>query len=59
MHKTFIDYFFENLRKEKFVFNFFDYKDFLSIDQFCSILFKIYQKRNISGIFNVSMGKFI
>ena len=57
MHKTFIDYFFENLRKEKFVFNFSDYKDFLSVDQFCLILFKICQKRNILGIFNVSMGK--
>ena len=57
LHKTFIDYYYDNLRKKKFVFNFSDYKDFLSIDQFCIILYKICQMKNISGIFNVSMGK--
>ena len=56
-HKTFIDNFSSNLRKEKIVFNFSDYKDFLSIDQFCTILYKICQKRKISGVFNVSIGK--
>ncbi len=57
LHKTFIDYFSDNLRKKKIVFNFFDYKDFLSIDQFCIILSKICQNRNISGVLNVSIGK--
>ena len=29
----------------------------MSIDQFCTILYKICQKRKISGVFNVSIGK--
>ena len=57
LHKTFIDHFCYNLRSEKFIFNFSDFKDFLSINQFCLILYKICQTRNISGVFNVSMGK--
>ena len=57
LHKTFIDFFYENLKKQKIIFNFFDYKDFLSIDQFCLILFRIYKNRKIIGIFNVSIGK--
>ena len=56
-HNTFIDNFYSNARRGKIVFNFSDYKDFLSIDQFCSILYKICRKGNISGVFNVSMGK--
>lgn len=57
LHKTFIDNFYSNLRRRKIVFNFLDYKDFLSMDQFCSILYKICRNENISGIFNVSIGK--
>jgi len=57
LHKTFIDHFFINTKKEKISFNFDDYKDFLSIDQFCDIVLRICLKSEIFGIFNVSLGK--
>ena len=57
LHKTFIDYFFINSKKNKINFNFNDYKDFLSIDQFCEIVLRICLKKEIFGIFNVSLGK--
>ena len=57
MHKTFIDNFYLNLKKGHFRFNFDDYKDFLSIDQFCRVIEKICANDKVYGTFNLSLGK--
>lgn len=56
LHKTFIDNFFIKLKKGNIDFNFKDYKDFLSIEQFCKIIYKFYRNKNILGVFNISIG---
>ena len=56
LHKTFIDYFIENIRKNLIFENKNIYKDFLSISLFTKIVFLLI-KKNKSGIFNVSIGK--
>lgn len=56
LHNTFIDIFFDNIKKGFILDNKNYYKDFISIDKFCEIVKKIIQ-RNLKGIFNVSIGK--
>ena len=56
LHNTFIDIFFNNIKKGFILNNKNDYKDFISIDKFCEIIKKIIQT-NLRGIFNVSIGK--
>jgi nucleoside-diphosphate-sugar epimerase len=56
IQKTFIDIFFENVRKGIIIDNENDFKDFLSIDKFCQI-FKNIIKYNLKGIYNVSIGQ--
>ena len=56
LHNTFIDIFFDNIKKGFILDNKNYYKDFISIDKFCEIVKKIIQK-NLRGIFNVSIGK--
>ena len=56
IHQTFIDVFFENIKKGIVVDNGKAFKDFLSIDKFCEI-FKNIIKKNLSGVYNVSIGQ--
>ena len=56
IHKTFIDIFFQNIKKGYILDNKKDYKDFISIDKFCEIVRNII-KKDLIGIFNVSIGK--
>jgi nucleoside-diphosphate-sugar epimerase len=56
LHNTFIDIFFNNIKKGFMLDNKNDYKDFISIDKFCEIVKKIIQ-RDLRGIFNVSIGE--
>ena len=56
IHNTFIDHFFLNINKNKIFNNFEIYKDFLSIDKFNEIIFKLINK-NIVGVYNVSLGQ--
>lgn len=55
-HKLFFDNFliYQNKNKEYIFYN--QFKDFLSIDQFCKIVFMII-KKNINGIYNVSLSR--
>ena len=56
IHNTFIDVFFDNMKKG-FVFdNNRDFKDFISIDKFCEIINHIIRK-DLKGIYNVSIGR--
>jgi dTDP-4-dehydrorhamnose reductase len=55
-HKLFFDNFLElKIYKKKIILKN-DFKDFLSLDQFCKIIYKII-KSNINGIYNVSISK--
>jgi len=56
IHKTFIDIFFENIKNGVNVDNGNAFKDFLSINKFCQI-FKIILKKNLVGVYNVSIGQ--
>ena len=56
LHFTYIDHFFKNLNNKIMIINGKIYKDFLPISLFCEIIHKII-KKNINGIYNVSMGK--
>tara|TARA_B100000579_G_scaffold40241_1_gene28091 strand:+ start:1695 stop:2495 length:801 start_codon:yes stop_codon:yes gene_type:complete len=56
IHNTFIDIFFYNIKKGFVLDNKNDFKDFISIDKFCEIVKNII-KKNLRGIFNVSIGK--
>ncbi len=56
IHDTFIDYFFRNVKKGIIFKNKKNYKDFLSIRQFSLVVEKLIFN-NITGIYNVSMGK--
>ena len=56
IHKTFIDYFFYNIKKGIIFNNHKKYKDFLSIKKFSEIVLKLIFKNTV-GSFNVSMGK--
>tara|TARA_Y100000389_G_scaffold147641_1_gene146536 strand:- start:9305 stop:10114 length:810 start_codon:yes stop_codon:yes gene_type:complete len=57
LHKTFMDYFLMNIKKKKITFNYKDYKDFISIEQFSDVIYRICKNSNIHGIYNVSLGK--
>ena len=54
-HKIFFDNFL-SLKKKSFLVVNNDFKDFITIDQFCEMVNKIIEK-NLHGIFNVSLGK--
>lgn len=56
IHNTFVDVFFQNINKGFIIDNKKDFKDFISIEKFCEILNGII-KKNLRGIFNVSIGK--
>jgi dTDP-4-dehydrorhamnose reductase len=56
LHKTFIDYFLENINKNIIFDNADSYKDFLTIGTFTKIVLKLIEK-NVVGIYNVSYGK--
>ncbi len=56
LHKTFLDFFTENIRKGIIFENKKIYKDFLPINVFSQIILKLI-KNNKTGIFNVSIGK--
>jgi dTDP-4-dehydrorhamnose reductase len=56
IHKTFIDYFFLNIKKGLLINNKEIYKDFLSTKQFAIIIEKLI-KINAYGTYNVSLGK--
>jgi len=55
IHNTFIDVFFDNIKKGFVLDNKKDFKDFISIDKFCEIIHHII-KKDIRGTFNVSIG---
>jgi len=56
IHYTFIDIFFDNLKKGFVVDNKKDFKDFISIDKFCEIIKNII-KKDLRGTYNVSIGR--
>jgi len=56
IHKTFIDYYFENIKKGQIIKFNKEFKDFLGIGQLTIILDKIVEKQ-LNGIYNVSLGK--
>ncbi len=56
IHKTFIDYYFENIKKGQIINSNNEFKDFLGIKQLTLILNQIIEKK-INGIYNVSLGK--
>tara|TARA_B100000963_G_scaffold270790_1_gene238980 strand:- start:1665 stop:2465 length:801 start_codon:yes stop_codon:yes gene_type:complete len=56
IHNTFIDIFFQNIKKGFILENNKDFKDFISIKKFNEIV-KIIINKNLNGIFNVSLGK--
>ena len=56
IHRTFIDIFFENIKRGIVIDNGSTFKDFLSIDKFCQIFANII-KKNLVGIYNVSIGQ--
>ena len=56
IQKTFIDIFFENIKKGIMIDNGNAFKDFIAIDKFCQI-FKNIIKKNLIGVFNVSIGQ--
>ena len=55
-HKLFFDNFLKYRKKNEIIIVNNDYKDFLSIDKFCLIIFKIITHK-IHGIYNVSISK--
>jgi nucleoside-diphosphate-sugar epimerase len=56
IHRTFIDIFFENIKKGIIIDNGNAFKDFIAIDKFCQI-FRNIIKKNLVGVFNVSIGQ--
>ena len=56
LHKTFLDFFFENIKKGFILKNDNCYKDFLSINKFSQIVNELI-KKNAIGVYNVSIGK--
>ncbi len=56
IHKTFIDYYFENIKKGQIIKFNDEFKDFLGIGQLTVILDKVIE-RQLNGIYNVSLGK--
>tara|TARA_B100001057_G_scaffold326171_1_gene326355 strand:+ start:3139 stop:3939 length:801 start_codon:yes stop_codon:yes gene_type:complete len=56
IHKTFIDFFLENMEKGIILDNGRAFKDFLSIDKFCEIIKAIITKK-IVGTYNISIGQ--
>ena len=58
LHKTFIDNFFDYIKKGKIQYGVKDYKDFVSINQFCDIIYRILiNKNHLYGVFNLSINK--
>lgn len=56
IHNTFIDIFFQNIKRGIILDNKKDFKDFISIEKFCEILKNIINN-NLRGTFNVSIGR--
>ena len=56
LHKTFMDIFFDNIKKGIIIQNDTCYKDFLSINKFCQIVNDLI-KNDAKGTYNVSIGK--
>ena len=56
LHSTFVDAFFKNAKKGLIFNNKAQYKDFISIEKFNQIMFKII-KIDLHGIYNVSIGR--
>ena len=56
LHHTFLDIFFEKIKKGIILKNDECYKDFLSINKFCQIVNELI-KNNANGVYNVSIGK--
>lgn len=56
LHNTFVDIFFQNVKKGYIFENKNDYKDFISINKFCEIIKNII-KKDLRGTFNVSIGR--
>ncbi len=56
VHWTFIDQFFESAKKGIIYENFKDFKDFISIKKLSEIIY-LSLKKDISGIYNISIGK--
>ncbi len=56
IHNTFIDIFFQNIKRGFILENNNDFKDFISIEKFNEIVKNIINK-NLRGVFNVSIGK--
>ena len=56
IHNTFVDIFFENIKKGFVIDNKDDFKDFISIDKFCEIIKNIIRK-DLRGTYNVSIGR--
>ena len=56
LHKTFIDYFYENAKKGIIFDNQKRFKDFISVKKFCQLL-EMAIKRNLYGIYNLSIGR--
>ena len=56
IHNTFIDIFFQNIKKGFLINNKDDFKDFISIEKFCEIIMKII-KHDLRGTYNVSIGQ--
>ena len=56
IHKLFLDNYINFMKRKKiFIFNN-NFKDFITIEQFCSTIYKIF-KTQIYGIYNLSLGK--
>ena len=56
VHKTYIDYFLEQISKNVLIDNKRNFRDFLDIDTFVKIIDEIIKKK-ILGIYNISIGK--
>ena len=56
--KTYVQFFFNKIKKNIiFVNDQNDFKDFLSLDMFSKIIYKVLKKKNLFGVFNVSLGR--
>jgi nucleoside-diphosphate-sugar epimerase len=58
LHNTFIDNFLDFIKKGKIQYGEKDYKDFVTINQFCEIIYRILiNKNHLYGVFNLSINK--
>ena len=56
IHKTFVDIFFENIKKGNVLKISNEYKDFLTIKDLCNVIYRVI-RYNLNGTYNVSLGK--